>query len=336
MLWFAFASLSPVVTLGFAAQWGGGWSLLSLLHMTVFVVAMDRIKSIPLLSLERGEQAARGLSILLGIVHFGVFIGVVHALASSEFTGESKVGLAAAAGLFLGQISNSNAHELIHRSGRAERALGVAVYVSLLFGHHVSAHRRVHHVHVATDRDPNSARRGQGFYRFWLQAWIGSFRAGYAAEVAARNGRSLNPYWIYVGGALVCLATVAGVWGFKGALIWMGLAGFAQTQLLLADYVQHYGLRRARRADGRLDPAGPAHAWNAPQWYSGAMMLNAPRHSDHHMHPGRIFSKLKLRQDMPVWPYAMPVMAVVALVPPVWRRVMDPRVDCWSSDHGGS
>lgn len=336
MFWFAFASLSPVVTLGFAAQWGGGWSLLALLHMTAFVALMDRVTSMPKLSLDHGELAARGLNIVLGVLHFGVCVGAVHVLALSEMAGVSKIGLAAATGLFLGQISNSNAHELIHRSGRFERGLGVAVYVSLLFGHHVSAHRRVHHVHVASQGDPNSARRGQGFYRFWIRAWFGSFGAGYTAEVAARQGRGVHPYWTYVGGALLCLVAAAWVWGPAGVLIWLGLAGFAQTQLLLADYIQHYGLRRARRVDGRLEPAGPAHSWNAPHWYSGAMMLNAPRHSDHHMHPGRIFATLELQEDMPTWPYAMPVMAVLALVPPVWRRVMDPHVDRWSRDDGGT
>lgn len=334
MFWFTFASLSPVISLGLAALWGGGWSLWALLHMTVFVVAMDRLSSAALPSSDRSEGAARVLSCVLGGGHFAVLVGVAAALAGPQLGSGSKVMLAAAAGLFLGQVSNSNAHELIHRSGWFERALGAAVYISLLFGHHVSAHRRVHHVYVASDLDPNSARRGQGFYRFWPRAWIGSFRTGYQAESAIRRGRGLHPYWIYVGGALICVGGSAWLFGIKGAVIWIALAGFAQTQLLLADYVQHYGLRRARGPDGRLEPAGPAHSWNAPQWYSGAMMLNAPRHSDHHMHPGRIFAALEVRDEMPTWPHAMPVMAVVALVPPLWRRIMDPRVDHWAGGRG--
>ena len=334
MFWFAFASLSPVFSLGLAALWGGGWSLWALLHMTVFVSLMDRLSSTVLPCSNRTEGPARVLSSVLGVVHFAVLIGVVAALTGPQLGSVSKVALAAAAGLFLGQVSNSNAHELIHRSGRFERALGAAVYVSLLFGHHVSAHRRVHHVYVASDFDPNSALRGQGFYRFWPRAWIGSFRAGFQAEAAIRQRRRLHPYWVYVGGALAFVGAAGFVFGIKGGLIWIALSGFAQTQLLLADYVQHYGLRRARGADGRLEPAGPAHSWNAPQWYSGAMMLNAPRHSDHHMHPGRVFSALEVWDEMPTWPHAMPVMAVLALVPPLWRRIMDPRVDHWAGERG--
>jgi alkane 1-monooxygenase len=32
---------------------------------------------------------------------------------------------------------------------------------------------------------------------------------------------------------------------------------------------------------------------------------------------------------MPKLPYSLPIMAVIALVPPLWRRVMDRRVAQW-------
>ena len=60
------------------------------------------------------------------------------------------------------------------------------------------------------------------------------------------------------------------------------------------------------------------------------MMLNAPRHSDHHLRPARAFPQLEITPEtMPVLPHSLPVMAVVALVPPLWRRVMDHRVAKW-------
>ncbi|MDX1780519.1 MAG: fatty acid desaturase, partial [Thalassovita sp.] len=106
-----------------------------------------------------------------------------------------------------------------------------------------------------------------------------------------------------------------------------GVAGYAQIQMLLSDYVQHYGLRRALRPDGKPAPVGPEHSWNTPHWYSSALMLNAPRHSDHHMHPARHYPALRLAPDMPVLPQSLPVMAVVALWPPRWRKVMEPRLE---------
>jgi len=72
------------------------------------------------------------------------------------------------------------------------------------------------------------------------------------------------------------------------------------------------------------------HSWDAPQPVSALWMLNAPRHSDHHAHPGRIYPALRLGDlatpGRPVLPRSLPAMATIALIPPLWRRVMDRRV----------
>jgi alkane 1-monooxygenase len=138
----------------------------------------------------------------------------------------------------------------------------------------------------------------------------------------------------YIGGAGVALVVAYGLAGARGVAVFVVLVTYAQMQLILADYVQHYGLRRADRGDGKPEPAGPSHSWNAPQWYSSAMMLNAPRHSDHHMHPMRLFPALRLDRDtMPILPLSLPAMASIALIPPLWRRVMDPALSRWQSAH---
>lgn len=114
----------------------------------------------------------------------------------------------------MGQVSHPNAQEMIHHPHRRLRRLGAVVYTSTLIGHHVSAHLRVHHVKVATDQDPNTARKGEGFYRFFLRAWLGSFWAGLQAGTAVRARKSpppvawTHPYLGYFGGAAVALALI--------------------------------------------------------------------------------------------------------------------------------
>jgi alkane 1-monooxygenase len=100
---------------------------------------------------------------------------------------------------------------------------------------------------------------------------------------------------------------------------------------MLSDYVQHYGLLRKRRADGRLEPVSAAHSWNAPHWFSAAMMLNAPRHSDHHAHPSRPYPALRLPQacDAPMLPWPLPFACLIALAPPLWKRLMRPHLAPW-------
>lgn len=334
MFWFALASLSPIVTLTAACWLGGVWPLIALAHVTVLVRVLDRIGPVTLPRRDDATAQRFGLTlnVTLGLLHLPLLALGVWALTQPDRAIWQTLCTALALALWFGQVSNSNAHELIHAPQRNARRLGTLVYITLLFGHHASAHPKVHHLHVASDGDPNSAPAGQGFYHFWPRAWIGSFLAGWRAETAARS-RLLpppaplsHPYVAYCGGAALTLLTACLLAGLPGLAALIALAGYAQMQLLLADYVQHYGLRRTRGPDGKLCPAGPEHSWNAPHWYSSAMMLNAPRHSDHHQHPARRFPALELTDAMPRWPYPMPVMASLALMPPLWRRVMDPRL----------
>ncbi len=234
-------------------------------------------------------------SLTLAAAHFPLLaVGIWALAAGAHLDLLDKVMIFAGLGLFFGQISNSNAHELIHAQARPLRRLGAAIYTSMLHGHHVSAHLRVHHVHAATDADPNSARAGEGFWRYYLRTMRGEFVAGLRAENAhrSRGGRRLplgHPYVGYVLGGIGVLSLSFAYLGGKGLAIHLGIAAYAQVQLLLSDYVQHYGLRRQIQPSGKPEPVGPQHSWNAPKWYSSAMMLNAPRHSDHHMRPGKAF-----------------------------------------------
>ncbi|WP_313137178.1 alkane 1-monooxygenase [Paracoccus jeotgali] len=327
---YAAAGILPAALLIRGAE-VGGWPLwLGLLWMALLVPLADMLAGLSFGDAEEGQPfpaTETGLT-LLALTHFALLLSALSAFGGDELTLTERVVLFLGAGMWFGQVSNAVGHELIHRSRRSLFRLGAAIYVSLLFGHHVSAHRLVHHSHVATARDPNSARLGESFWRFFPRAWWGSFRQGLAAERArARLSRRLNPYLIWVGGAGLW---IIGVWigfGTRAMVDYLALCLYAQMQLLLSDYVQHYGLRRARIGD-RVEPVGPRHSWDAPHALSSLGMVNAPRHSDHHAHPGRPYPALRLSpQDMrPLLPYPLPVMGAIAMVPPLWRRVMDHRV----------
>jgi alkane 1-monooxygenase len=73
-----------------------------------------------------------------------------------------------------------------------------------------------------------------------------------------------------------------------------------------------------------------AHSWNAPHLFSSALMLNATRHSDHHVHPTRGYASLSLPPAAPMLPWPLPLAALIALYPPLWRRKMRPLVKQWS------
>jgi alkane 1-monooxygenase len=335
MALFALATLLPLPLLALGIGLGGGWAWLALLYMAVLTGMLDQLIPMVLPNAAEGTEfpAADALLIALGAAHIAALPVAVWAVAGpSGLGGWERAALFWGAGLWVGQVSNPCAHELIHRGNRWLFWLGVTIYSSLLFGHHASAHRLVHHRHAASADDPNTARAGESFYSFFVRAWRGSFRDGYLTENLRRTGKpGLHPYAVYLGISVLSLTlgwVIAGGWG---VLAWTGLALHAQSQLLMADYVQHYGLMRARLPDGRLEPVSDRHSWNAPHWFSSALMLNAPRHSDHHAHPSRPYPALRLppQDQAPRLPYPLPVCCTMALSPRLWRRVMHPQLRAW-------
>ena len=341
---FAVVTLAPVPLLLLGTFFGGIFAWGALLYITALIFALDTLIAQAAPDAPEGSEfpAADRLSIGLAIAHFGLLIAAVAALSGVTGLGAgARIALFLGFGLFFGQVSNSNAHELIHRADKRLFLLGKWVYISLLFGHHTSAHRLVHHRFVATPDDPNTAALGESYWSFAPRAWIGSFVAGYEMERNLRAERpapvtpteriaALTPYVGYVLGGLWFVMLFGLLFGFFGVLAYLGLCLYAQIQLLLSDYVQHYGLERARRDEASYEPVSARHSWDAAAPVSALWMLNAPRHSDHHAHPARVYPALQLGDldapGRPVLPRSLPAMAALALIPPLWRRVMDTRV----------
>jgi len=100
----------------------------------------------------------------------------------------------------------------------------------------------------------------------------------------------------------------------------------AASLLEVINYVEHYGLRR-RKLDGeRYEPPSVAHSWNADFWLSNAILLQLQRHPDHHVHPTRPFSELQTVADAPQLPLGYSALTLVAFCPPLWRRLIHPRL----------
>ena len=342
MALFALAALTPFWLLCLAVPFGGLWVLGVFFYMGLFTLLMDQFVPMILPDAPEGAEfpAADALLVALGLAHLTALPLATWAIAGTSGLALWERGLLAlAAGQWLGQVSNPCAHELIHRGNRALYGLGVVVYATMLFGHHASAHRLVHHRHAASLADPNTARAGESFYAFWPRAWAGSFRAGLAAETARRQGKGgPHPYLVYAVISALSLAAGYAIAGGPGLLVWLGLAIYGHSQLLLADYVQHYGLLRAELPDGKLEPVSERHSWNAPHWFSSALMLNAPRHSDHHAHPARPYPALRLpaRAEAPYLPYPLPLCCTLALAPSRWRRLMSRRLNQWQTSAAGT
>ncbi|SDI64327.1 alkane 1-monooxygenase [Aliiruegeria lutimaris] len=240
-------------------------------------------------------------------------------------------------GIVSGTTGIVYAHELMHQSNRLERWLGDLLMATVLYSHFRTEHLLVHHRYVGTPRDAVTARYNEGFHRFFFRVLPGCLVSAFHAEKAmlARKGlpwhHLSNPFWRYwtLQALFLVLALFVGGWG--GLLLFCWQALVAVWQLEVVNYVEHYGLTRKHLGEGRYEHVLPRHSWNASHRASNWLLINLQRHSDHHYKPQRRFPLLQAysEEEAPQLPYGYPVMAFLAMIPPLWRRRMNPRVRAW-------
>jgi alkane 1-monooxygenase len=260
-------------------------------------------------------------------------------LAGGGLSVVEKIGLATTLGCVNG-IGINTAHELGHKRASLERWLSRIALAPTGYGHFFIEHNRGHHVRVATPEDPASSRVGESFYRFWPRTVSGSLRSSWDLEVERLRRQGRRP-WTVRNDILSAWAMTAGLFGVLLALFGAGIlpylviqAVFGFTLLEIVNYLEHYGLLRQKRDDGsgRYERCNPQHSWNSDNVSSNVLLYHLQRHSDHHAHPVRRFQALRHFDEAPELPSGYATMIVLALVPPLWRRVMDPRV---LSHYGG-
>jgi len=271
-------------------------------------------------------------------VQFVTVFGLIwYATHTGHLSTLEKLGLFFGVGVMSGTIGINYSHELMHQKDRLERNLGDILLAMVLYSHFRSEHLLVHHRHVGTPRDPVTARYNEGFHRFYPRVLRECLRSSFQAEKDMLARKDLpwrdpsNPffrYWTLQGGMLV-FAFVLGGWAGLGLFVMQ--AGVAIWQLELANYVEHYGLTRKYLGDGKYEHVRPHHSWNSAQKASNWLLINLQRHSDHHYKPNRRFPLLQnyTASDAPQLPFGYPLMTVAAMFPPLWRRIMNPRVRRW-------
>lgn len=248
-----------------------------------------------------------------------------------------KIGLFFGMGVASGTIGINYSHELMHQKSRLERWWADILLAMVLYSHFRSEHLRVHHLYVATPRDPVTARYNEGFHRFFPRVLLQCHQSAFGAEVAmlARRGlpwwHASNPYWRYAAlqGVMLALALLLGGWLGLALFLWQAFV--AIWQLELVNYIEHYGLTRRHLGDGKYEHVLPRHSWNAAHRASNWLLINLQRHSDHHYKPDRRFPLLQTygTDDAPQLPFGYPMMTLAAMVPPLFKRIMNHRVKAW-------
>lgn len=334
-------SLVPLVILGALL---GGWTVLLLpLYGWGMFSILDALTDLNTENIDPNTPDAqlfwyRLITLVWFPVQFSILVWLLWYVPQADHLGTAeKIMLFFGMGVISGTIGINYSHELMHQKPAAERWLADLLLASVLYSHFRSEHLRVHHLHIGTPRDPVTARYNEGFQRFFPRVLVECQISAWRAEVAMLARRSLpashktNPYWRYGALQLGFLGLALLLGGWVGLGLFMFQAFVAIWQLELVNYIEHYGLTRRHLGNGKYEHVLPRHSWNASHRASNWLLINLQRHSDHHYKPDRRFPLLQTytQDDAPQLPYGYPVMTMAAMIPPIFRRVMNPRVKAW-------
>lgn len=241
------------------------------------------------------------------------------------------IGLAFTVGAVAGVAINT-AHELGHKRKNGERWASKVALAQTGYGHFFIEHNRGHHVRVATPEDPASSRLGESLYAFLPRTVTGSLKSALELEKVRldRVGGSFFSYrndvlnaWAMTVVLFAVLVLAFGV-GVLPYLLLQAVFGFSLLEVV--NYLEHYGLVRQKREDGRYERCAPEHSWNSNNTASNVLLYHLQRHSDHHANPVRRYQALRHFEEAPELPSGYGTMIALAYFPPLWRRVMDKRV----------
>lgn len=333
-----------LIPLAWITAFYGGWTVILLPLTTWYLFTL--LDAVVGLNLDNADLSAtendlfwyRLVTLIWVPAQFLTLFGLIWYVPQAEHLGTfERFMVFFGVGVITGTVGINYSHELMHQRNRLERFLADLLLAMVLYSHFRSEHLLVHHRYVATPRDTVTARYNEGFHRFYPRVLRESLVSAFNAEKAmlARKERPWtdlsNPFFKYWGlqAAFLALALVLGGW--SGLALFLVQAGVAIWQLELVNYIEHYGLTRKHLGDGKYEHVQPHHSWNAAHKASNWLLINLQRHSDHHYKPDRRFPVLQNynADEAPQLPYGYPVMTMAAMIPPLWRRMMNPRLRKW-------
>jgi alkane 1-monooxygenase len=338
-LFAVFFPLIPLVGMALMAWSGREWTLwIPLAFVYLVIPLLDYLfpndssnppeQVVPQLEADRYYRLLNHLTVPL---FFMILVTGAWFVASNDLGWSGLIALSLTVGA-IGGFGINTGHELGHKKRSSDRWGAKLALAVPFYGHFAIEHNAGHHAQVATPEDSASARYGESIYRFAFREIPGGLRRAWRLERERLRRKGHGP-WTPRNEILQSYAVSVLLYG--GLLAWFGpvilpfllvQTAFAWWQLTSANYIEHYGLLRRKLPDGRYERCRPHHSWNANHIASNLVTFHLERHSDHHAYAARGYQSLRHFEDVPQLPQGYFGMFLLAYVPPLWYRVMNPRV----------
>jgi alkane 1-monooxygenase len=330
------ALVIPLHTIaGFLA---GGWLLYVPLALAFVIIPLIELVLKPDLSnldeMEAKKEAKHPaydllLYVLLPLQAFTIFL-FLNKIDDPGLSLSDKGCMIACMGLNCGIIGINLGHELGHRSSQFESFLAKLFLLSSLYMHFYIEHNRGHHKKVGTHDDPASARYGENLFSFLVRSIVQSYFSAWKLE--KERLKKVGQSAFSMSNEMILFQLIQGVlvlvifyfFGWMGTLYFIISAFLGIALLESVNYIEHYGIGRKKKADGQYEKVMHCHSWNSNHVLGRLALFELSRHSDHHYKASKNYQLLNHHDDSPQMPTGYPGMIILALIPPIWFKVVHP------------
>ena len=267
------------------------------------------------------------LPIVFGILGYGFYVISTGSLSTME-----TVGVVLSLGILLATNAINVAHELGHRKTRMEQMMSKALLLPCLYMHFYLEHNFGHHKNVSTPEDPATSKFNQMLYQFWFTSVFKQYRNAWGIQMSMlkKENRSFfsvkNQMLFYIFFQGLYLTTIFYFFGIFGLAIGLIVGIISFLFLETINYIEHYGLVREKTKSGRYERVQTKHSWNSNHLIGRIVLYELTRHSDHHFIASKKYQVLEHKDESPQLPFGYPTCILLAMFPPLWFHLMNPRV----------
>lgn len=323
-----------------AVLWQGGWSFATVILAFGLIPLAELFSPISSENLSEEVEEKKSVSFFFDLLlylnlplHLGLLYLYFQTMVTTTAATWEIVGMTLSVGVVMGTIGINVAHELGHRTKKFEQIFAKILLATALYTHFNIEHNRGHHHWVGTPKDPATARLGEPLYLFWFRSIFGEYRSAWGHEYdrLMKEGKPVLSFsnemiWFQVA-HLVYLGLVFWLFGWIGVGFAIAVAILGILLLETVNYIEHYGVIRAKLESGRYERVTPRHSWNSNREVGRIFLYELTRHSDHHFKATRKYQVLRHQDEGMQLPYGYSVSMLVAMVPPLWFSLMNKRLE---------
>lgn len=229
-------------------------------------------------------------------------------------------------------LASCVSHELIHKKSRIYKRAGNLIIA--LAGYPFFANE--HLAHHGMPRSVDMAHCSSVSESVWqfaarrcLVAPAEAIKWSNAVRARAVNTSVMESVWFWCGVSCASAVMMTFAGGWFGFILFLVLAVGVPMVINCVAYVQHWGLGIDNGTGGTVrDQVG----WDDGCRYQFWTTLGLSMHNAHHEKPSVPYYRLGPSEGKPLLPGGYGIMLLIAMVPPLWRKMMLPRLEDWKTN----